>query len=77
MLSDEDKFDLVMTIDHCRGIGVLVSVLEIDVNQSPLLRMAIEKEAELESLLKCLREECEDYRSPDEKGYTKNDDSPS
>ena len=76
MLSNEDKFDLVMAIDNDSGIGGIVSILEIDVNQSPLLRMAIEKEAELEILLKCLREECEDYRSPDETGYTKNDDSP-
>jgi hypothetical protein len=61
MLSNESKFDLVMAIDNCTGIGDVVANLEIDVNQSPLLRMAIEKEADLEILLKCLREECADF----------------
>lgn len=61
MLSNDNKFDLVRAIDNGSGIGSMVSILEIDVNQSPLLRMAIEKEAELEILLNCLREECEDF----------------
>jgi hypothetical protein len=61
MLSNDNKFALVMAIDNGSGIGSRVSILEIDVNQSPLLRMAIEKEAELEILLNCLREECEDF----------------
>ena len=61
MLSDDNKFDLVMAIDNGSGIGGIVSILEIDVNQSPLLRMALEKEAELEILLECLRAECEDF----------------